>query len=104
MKRILAFFLALLLLAQAPVVFAQEPLKQETTQNEEPEIIITVVNSTTLRVQHAPVGSTMEIYNVLGVKEVTEKIDSSDKTITINLSNGYYIVKIGTVVRKIVIK
>ena len=43
----------------------------------------------------------MQIYNVAGVRVMTVKIDSSDKTYNLNLPKGCYIVKVGKIVRKI---
>ena len=49
-------------------------------------------------------GSQMEVYNIVGVKLTTIRIDSTDVTVQVNLPKGYYIFKIGNVVRKVVIK
>lgn len=46
-------------------------------------------------------GEMMQIYNVAGVRVMTVKIDSSDKTYNLNLPKGCYIVKVGKIVRKI---
>ena len=48
--------------------------------------------------------SQMEVYNIVGVKLTTIRIDSTDVTVQVNLPKGYYIFKIGNVVRKVVIK
>lgn len=103
MKKITLLFF-LLIAFPCAVLNAQEVITQESIQDEEPEIIITVTDNTTVRIQNAPVDSVMEVYNIVGVKVTSEKIDSSDKTVTLNLSKGYYILKIENVVRKIVIK
>lgn len=57
-----------------------------------------------VRVQNAEPGSQMEVYNIVGVKLTTIRIDSTDVTVQVNLPKGYYIFKIGNVVRKVVIK
>ena len=49
-------------------------------------------------------GHTLEIYNLTGVKVESVEIDSNDKSITLNLQKGCYILKVGGVVRKISIK
>ena len=52
----------------------------------------------------AECSSQMEVYNIVGVKLTTIRIDSTDVTVQVNLPKGYYIFKIGNVVRKVVIK
>ena len=46
----------------------------------------------------------MEVYDILGVKITSVRIDTADKTVTLNLPKGYYIFKVGDTVRKVVIK
>lgn len=82
---------------------AQENKKAETVSQEQSDIVLTV-SADTIRIQNATLGSVMEIYNILGVKINSFPIDTIDKTITLSLPKGYYIFKIGNVVRKIVIK
>ena len=50
-------------------------------------------------------GMTMSIYNLAGGAPVMSvKIDSQDKRFDLNLPKGIYIVKVGKIARKIVIK
>lgn len=49
-------------------------------------------------------ASQMEVYNIVGVKLTTIRIDSTDVTVQVNLPKGYYIFKIGNVVRKVVMQ
>ena len=48
-------------------------------------------------------GKTLQVYNVTGALVATYRIDSDDKTITLNVGRGCYIVKVGDVTRKITI-
>lgn len=77
-----------------------------TAQKEQPSstIVLTVSAENRVRVQNAEPGSQMEVYNIVGVKLTTIRIDSTDVTVQVNLPKGYYIFKIGNVVRKVVIK
>lgn len=84
-------------------IMAQEGRKVETVQREPASLTITV-HGTAIRVQNAAPGSTMEVYDILGVKITSVQIDTADKTVTLNLPKGYYIFKIGDTVRKVVIK
>lgn len=56
-----------------------------------------------LRIQRAE-GYTVYIYNITGVKVASYKVDSPEKTITLNLEKGYYIVKVGDVARRILVR
>lgn len=49
-------------------------------------------------------GETLYVYNLAGVFVSKYRVDSSDKTIELNLSHGCYIFKVGKVVRKFSIK
>lgn len=82
---------------------AQDGRKTETVRHETASLTLTV-SGTTIRVQNATPGSMMEVYDILGVKITSVCIDTADKTVTLNLPKGYYIFKIGDVVRKVVIK
>ncbi|WP_455585831.1 T9SS type A sorting domain-containing protein [Bacteroides sp.] len=101
-KLFLYFFLALTLLPFSGVT-AQEGGKTETVQREPASLTLTV-SGTTIRVQNATPNSKMEVYDILGVKITSVVIDTADKTVTLNLPKGYYIFKIGDIVRKVVIK
>lgn len=61
------------------------------------------VYGSVLRVEGAN-DETMYIYNVTGVRVMSVKVDGADKRYNLNLSKGCYIVKVGKVTRKIVIR
>lgn len=61
------------------------------------------VSETALHVSNAN-GETLYIYNILGVKVASFKIDSDDKQLGLSLPTGCYILKVGKMVRKISIK
>lgn len=103
MRRLFFYFFLALTLLIFPTVVAQEGRKVETVQNEQSSLTLTV-SGTTVRVQNATPGSLMEVYNILGVKVTSVRIDTVDKSVILNLPKGYYIFKIGDIVRKVVIK
>ena len=103
MKRLFLYFFLVLALLSFSSVMAQDGRKGETVQHEPVSLTITV-SGTTIRVQNATPGSTMEVYDILGVKITSVRIDTADKTVTLNLPKGYYIFKVGDTVRKVVIK
>lgn len=53
-----------------------------------------------IRVQNAE-GQTLDVYNITGVKVANHRLDSDDKTITLNVARGIYIVKVGKVARRV---
>lgn len=75
----------------------------EIVENDFQSIAISISEESVLRVTGA-VGQALYIYNVTGVRVMSIKIDSSDKSVSLNLAKGCYIVKVGKVVRKISIK
>ena len=68
------------------------------TMSNTPKIKLTIRNKT-VRVQNAE-GLTMDIYSLTGAKVTSLRIDSSDKSLTLNVPQGIYIIKVGNVVRK----
>lgn len=58
------------------------------------------VRGKSVRVQNAS-GLTMDVYSLTGAKVTSVKIDASDKSISLNVSQGIYIIKVGNVVRKV---
>lgn len=63
------------------------------------EVNITV-KGRTVQILNAT-GETLEVYNVLGVRVATYKIDTADKSITLTLGKGCYILRVGKATRKI---
>lgn len=69
----------------------------------------TEMNAVTLNVHDGKVhvtnaeGKNLEVYNITGVRVSLVRIDSNDKLISLNLTRGCYILKVGKVVRKITI-
>ena len=55
-------------------------------------------------VQNLPAGGKLQIFSVLGVSVATIEVKAGSGEYNISLPKGYYIVKIGDVVRKVAIK
>lgn len=49
-------------------------------------------------------GQTLQIYNVAGICVQNFKVEGSDKRYELALPKGFYIVKVGKIVRKIALK
>lgn len=55
-------------------------------------------------VKNAPVGSKLEIYSVVGIRVKEIEMKQPDGEYTVNISKGYYIIRIGETVRKVAIR
>lgn len=58
------------------------------------------VSGKTVHVTNAE-GQTLEVYNITGVRVGSYKIDSPDKQITLSLTKGCYILRVGKITRKV---
>jgi hypothetical protein len=95
-------FLLLLFVLLAPLT-AQKSEKASAPASQETSASI-FMKGNTLQLQNATVGEKIEILSIVGVRVFEKKIESSNQEFQLELSRGYYIVKIGTVVRKISVK
>jgi hypothetical protein len=102
MRRFTIIFV-LLIIFFAPV-FSQKTDKEtvKTTQSE--QTVQVAVKNKTLQIQNIKNGDKIQILNILGVKVLEQKSDSTSVSIELSLPQGYYIVKIGATVRKISLK
>ena len=100
MRKKLFILLAFALLAAPVRIFEQA--ESEGVESGIAAVTL-VVNGNKVHVSGAQ-GETMEIFNLTGVKVSAVLIDSADKSFSLNLPKGCYILKIGKVVRKVSIK
>lgn len=98
-KRLYILALTALLMGTPLVAQAEEQAQIET----ELTGVGLTVNGSTIHVTGAQ-GMDMHVYNLAGVKIATVHIDSNDKTISLNLQKGCYIVKVAKVARKISVR
>jgi len=100
MKKIVVLFV-LALITFAPLAAQKvEKVAAATTET----TLSVIQTGKTLQLQNATVGEKMEVLSIVGVRIVEKKIESSNQSFTLELPKGYYIVKIGTAVRKISVK
>jgi len=99
-KRLQIIVLSLLLVAAPVSLMAQSDREEVDT---ELSAISLSVNGSKVHVSGAE-GETLEVYNLTGVKVASIRIDSNDKSFSLNLQRGCYILKVGKVVRKISIR
>ena len=57
-----------------------------------------------IRVKNAPIGSLLEIYSVVGINVKEIKIKEAEGEYPVHIPKGYYIIRIGDTVRKVVIR
>lgn len=62
------------------------------------------VSDNYIKVANAPVGSRLEIYSVVGLRVKEIEMKEAFGEYFVNISKGYYIVRIADTVRKIVIR
>lgn len=99
-KRFTLFFLCLLLLAS---LSAQKSEKTVVLISQESGVSV-FQKGKILQVQNAVIGEKLEVLSIVGVRVFERRIESSNQEFLLDLPKGYYIVKIGNVVRKISVK
>lgn len=57
-----------------------------------------------IHVKNAPIGSLLEIYSVVGIKVKEIKTKEVEGEYPVHIPKGYYIIRIGDTVRKVVIR
>ncbi|WP_321332761.1 T9SS type A sorting domain-containing protein [uncultured Bacteroides sp.] len=100
-KQVLSFFLFSFITLS--VALAQQKQSPPVADDGQTHLTINVVGNT-LHVQNAAPDSMMSIYSIVGIKLISVRIDSTDQSIDLNLSKGYYLLKISNTVRKLIIK
>lgn len=101
-KKIYTLLLAFILLGAALPNMVQAATTIEMQEQEINTISISI-SGNVLRVEGAD-NETLYIYNVVGVRVMSFKIDGQDKRYSLSLPKGCYIIKVGKVVRKISIR
>lgn len=106
MKRFLFYFLFTLAFSSQFAGWAQDGKDKDelARQRQESRVRVIALSESQVQVKHAEPGTLMEVYSILGVKIATVRIESDNQTVSLNLPKGYYIFKIGNVVRRVVIK
>lgn len=101
-KRLFSYFLMVFMLMSVPMT-SSATSAVEIVDNDFQAITISINSESVLRVTGA-VGETLYIYNITGVRVMSIKVDGADKSYSLNLPKGCYIVKVGKMVRKISIR
>lgn len=100
MKKIILILLPLAL-AFAPISMSAQT-EHESIETSVSGVTV-VVKGNTVRITGAA-DEVLEIFKITGQREKSIRIDNADKTISLNLPKGCYLLKIGKVVRKVSIE
>jgi hypothetical protein len=87
----------------APVIAQKSEKTVSTVVTQESGVTI-YLKGKLLIVQNATIGEKLNVLSIVGVRVYEKRVDSTYMEIPLELPKGYYIVKVGTVVRKIAIK
>jgi len=99
-----SFSLVLLLFILIAPISAQKGEKATAPVAQETPAVSIFMKGNTLQLQNVTVGEKVEILSIVGVRVFQKKIESTNQDYELDLPKGYYIVKIGTIVRKISVK
>ena len=104
MKKSLFSFLFLVMFTCAQI-FAQEAKSKPVSVESErtPTVEMSVVGNK-IYVENATVGKKIEIFSVVGLKISEIEIKTSSGEYILNVTKGYYILKLSDTVRKVVIR
>ncbi len=97
-----------IILLALPIALALSPISMVAqTEHESIEMttsgITLTVSGNVVRVNGAS-GESMKVFNLTGVEVVSVRIESNEKTVSLNLPKGCYLIKVGKIVRKISIR
>lgn len=68
------------------------------------DILININGSYTIQLRSVDTRDLLEVYGILGKRELIQKLDNNSQYVEISLPNGMFIIKVGKVTQKIVIK
>ena len=75
-----------------------------TYSNNRQESLLIKFTGSTLVIENLPKDDIMEIYNIMGAKVYTRRINSGTNEYQLTLPRGYYIIKIGKFTKKIAVR
>ena len=103
MKRIILISVLSLFTAFGLTLSAQSGKPKAHAESELAALEI-VVNDNLVQVRNATVGQTLEVFSVVGLKVDEFKIKAINAEYKLNVPKGYYILKVGDIVRKVAVK
>ncbi|MGN0233362.1 MAG: T9SS type A sorting domain-containing protein [Bacteroidaceae bacterium] len=100
MKKIILLALPLAL-ALSPINMVAQ-VEHESIETTTSGVTVTV-NGNVVRISGAA-GEVMKVFNLTGAEVATIRIEGSEKTVTLSIPKGCYLLKVGKLVRKIYIR
>ncbi|MDR1880551.1 MAG: T9SS type A sorting domain-containing protein [Tannerellaceae bacterium] len=93
-------------LVYSPPVYGQQAKTARHIENKQPEkpVVEITASENRIKVTNAPAGSKLEVYSVVGIKVKEIEMKHASGEYTVDIAKGYYIVRIGEVVRKVAIR
>lgn len=102
------YSILILLIMSTGFSVSAQTVKPNTTTSasklQEPQPVEISVQDNRIIISNAPIGSTLEIYSVVGIKVREIEMKQSSGEYPANIAKGYYIIRIGDTVRKIAIR
>ncbi|MEA5062928.1 MAG: T9SS type A sorting domain-containing protein [Petrimonas sp.] len=84
-------------------IYAQDQNKGVAMEENVPETKIKVTENR-LIIENLPKDGVLEVFSIVGVKVYTRKVKAGTNEYQLDLPKGYYIVRIGDLVKKILLK
>lgn len=101
----IAMFLLTLPATHAYGQIQNNPFDRKSVNHENKiDILININGSYTIQLRNVDTRDLLEVYGILGKRELVQKINNSSQYVEISLPNGMFIIKVGKVTQKIVIK
>ena len=85
------------------LLFSQEVKGKNTLDIERNPIELTV-SGNKVNWQNAPLGKKLEVYSVIGAKVTEIEIKTTSGDSILHVSRGFYVLRLGDTVRKVVIR
>lgn len=84
-------------------ISAQDRNNRVVMEESVPETKITLAENR-LVIENLPKDAVLEVFSIVGVKVYTQKIKAGTNEYQLNLPKGYYIIRIGDLAKKILLK
>ncbi len=82
---------------------AQQRQNRVVMEEQKPEVKISFTENRII-IENLPKDDVLEIFNVMGVKVYTQRVKAGTNEYNVNLSKGFYIIRVGTTTKKIAVK
>lgn len=102
-KKLIILIVFSLLAGFVFAVTAQQRQGRVVMEEQKPEVNITFTENRII-IENLPKDDVLEIFNVMGVKVRTLRVKAGTNEYNVNLAKGFYIIRVGTITKKIAVK